>query len=211
MLPRENGNITIIVLLFLILAGLSGFLIYSTQSKTEPTLVLAQITQPTPTPSPWKVYSDPAGFNLTYPREGVMVEKDGYTLGECGQQIKNEGETLLVDNFYKIKAVVWQGTLDEYLIQAGAKNSYETVGLEGSGADEAAELLRLKEGFEIAVGYPPLAFTKAVFKKGEQVYLLQTFNIVNNFGGCILPEIADPVRFSDYHNLSWDIIHSLKF
>ncbi|QQG43664.1 MAG: hypothetical protein HYW45_01440 [Candidatus Daviesbacteria bacterium] len=213
MLPRQNGSVTIVLLLFVIFAGLSGFLIYSIQPKSESTPALAQILNPTPspTPSPWQTYSDPAGFSLTYPREGVVVEEHDYSWGECGKEVKNKDGLLLVDNFYKIKTVEWAGTLDDYLIQVGAKDSYETKSLEGSGADEALVLLRLKEGFEIAVGYPPLAFTKAVFKKGEQVYLMQIFNVVNNFGGCILPGIADPVRFNNYHQFNWDIIHSLKF
>lgn len=211
MLPRQSGSITIVLLLFFIIAGLSGFLVYSIQPKSEPILALPQIVKPTSTPSPWKTYSDPAGFTLTYPRVGAVVEEHKYVLAECGNKIKTEGGILLVDNFYKIKTVDWTGTLEDYLIQAGAKNAYETKVLEGSGADEAVELLRLKEEFEIAVGYPPLAFTKAVYKKGDQIYLMQTYNVINNFGGCILPEIADPARFADYHKLNWDITQSLKF
>lgn len=211
MLPKQNGSITIVLLLFIIFTGLTGFLVYSIQPKSESIIALAQIVKPIPPPSSWKTYSDPAGFTLTYPRVGVVVGEHAYILAECGNKIKTEGGILLVDNFYKIKTVDWTGTLDDYLIKAGAKNAYETKILEGSGADEAVELLRLKEGFEIAVGYPPLSFTKAVYKKGEKIYLMQTYNVVNNFGGCILPGIADPARFTDYHNLNWDITQSLKF
>lgn len=215
MLPKQNGYITILVIFtaLVILVGAGSYLLNNQNDQVKGSHTLNQANIISPPASPWKTYTNNIlGFDITYPRVGVVVTEEGYQQGECGLAIKESSkETILIDNFYKIKTVDWEGTLDEYLVKAGAKNSYETAPLEGSGAEEAVELLRLKEGFEIAVGYPPLAFTKAVFKKGDNIYLMQTFNVVNNFGGCILPATADPTQFSDYHKLDWNILTSIKF
>lgn len=216
-LPNQRGFIAVLVILLLIAAAaITAFLLLSKPPTkvATPKQELVNVPIPTPTPlSPWKIYQG-EGFSVEYPRFGVIVQEDAYIEGECGSQIRldpKDQSALLIDNFFKIKTVSWEKTLEDYLIAMGAKNAYEIEALEGSGVDEAVRLLRLKEGFEIAVGYPPLAFTKTVFRKGEKVYLLQGFNTITNFGGCILPQIADPVKYPEISKQSWDFAASVKF
>ncbi|MDO8618443.1 MAG: hypothetical protein Q7R49_00700 [Candidatus Daviesbacteria bacterium] len=217
-LPNQKGFAPVILIVFVAtILGIGAFFILNqSQNKAQTKITpqtLVQKVLPTPTPSPWKTYLG-EGFEVIYPRAGVIVQDDGYIEGECGAQIKTDPKDkniLLFDNFFKLKEVTWDKTLDEYLISTRAKNAYEVESLDGSGADEAVQLLRLKEGFEVAVGYPPLAFTKAVFKKGEKVYLLQSFNTITNFGGCIMPTIVDPVKYPEVSKQTWDPLTNIKF
>jgi len=210
-LPKQKG-FSLILAVLIVAALLAGGLYFSRSQKiTSPAQLITSL--PIPTPSPWNIYQGD-GFEITYPKNGVIAQDHGYTEGECGTGIKEDPRdksVLLFDNFFKIKEISWDKTLDEYLISTRAKNAYETDVLEGSGADEAIKLLKLKPGFEVAVGYPPLAFTKAVFKKGEKVYLLQSFNTITNFGGCVLPTIVDPVKYPEVSKSTWDPLTRIKF
>lgn len=163
--------------------------------------------------SPWKIYkNEEYGIEITYPRVGVVWTKGGLREGECGFAIKEESSLITLDNLYKLKAVSFTGSLEAYLTSQGAYRAYEIEDLIDSGADEAVRLVKLKPDFEVAVGYPPLAYVKAVFKKGEKIFLLQEIiHNPSNEGGCILPSVIDPTQFSDIAKQDWDIVTSLKF
>ncbi|MBI2017520.1 hypothetical protein HYS92_00570 [Candidatus Daviesbacteria bacterium] len=226
MLPNQKGLVMIpLILLIILIALVAGGLYFYFQNpqsltnvkgvnSTKKASMLPKVFQsPTPTPSPWKIYQDEEyGFEITYPRVGVVWHKDGIGPGECGYAVKEEKGSILIDNFFKIKSVFYNGNLEEYLTQQRAINAYEVGSILDSGADEATQLLRLKPDFEIAVGYPPLAYVKAVFKKGDKIFLMQEIiHNPSNEGGCIQPSVVDPTQFPDIATQTWDITQSIKF
>lgn len=205
--------ILIIVAVFSLITVLF-FYIQKTQSPTNIAGVNSiPETVSTPSPSPWKTYENQEyRFKITYPRVGVVWDEGNLSEGECGNSIKIEKGNILVDNFYVVKVVFWNETLEGYLQSKGAANAYETETLASSGADEAVRLLRLKPGFEIAVGYPPLVYVKAVFKKGDQIFLMQEIvHNPTNIGGCTQPSVVDPTKYGEIAKQTFDITTSLKF
>ncbi len=225
MLPkREIGFALIPLILGIVLVALSAIVAYFYWQSSQNTNIkgvankkssTAEIFKAvaTPTPSPWKTYTNEENkFEIIYPREGLIWSKQGYEKGECGLAIKEEKGVITVDNFYRVKVVPYQGSLDEYLTSQRAKNAYEVEVLAYSGADEAIRLLRLKPNFEIAVGYPPLYYVKAVYKKGENIYLLQeVVHNPTNEGGCVQPSVVDPTQYPDVAKQEWDLAKSIKF
>lgn len=207
MLPK----VLVLVLVIFVLAG--GYFYWQKVDKvSEYTPVVVRPVPSIPL-SPWKVYKNAENnFTVTYPKTGLIWSKDGSFVGECGSVIKEEKNIVSVDNFYKIKKVSFEGSLDEYLVSQRAKNAYITEPLADTGADEALKLVRLKPDFEIAVGYPPLLYTKAVFKRNDEVFLLQEI-IYNpdNEGGCVQPSVVDPSKYPDIAKLEWDLPKSIKF
>lgn len=204
----------IIVVLVSVLVGY--FLMQRTKVTTNVkgvNLIPKVIPTPTAPPSPWKTYeSKEHKFKITYPRLGVLWNEGNLSEGECGNSIKEEKGNILVDNFYIVKVVSWNDTLEGYLQSKGAANAYETEEIANSGADEAVKLLRLKPGFEIAVGYPTLSYVKAVFKKGDRIFLMQEIiHNPNNVGGCIQSAVLDPTKYPEIAKQTWDMTTSLKF
>lgn len=171
---------------------------------------------PTPTPTPWKTYiNNKYNFELTYPVKGVIAKEEGSKEGECGNFIKEEisgpEEKILVDSFFEIKIIPWEGILEDYLKQKGALNVYDFEQILDSGADEAVGVLGLKQDVSYAVGYPPLRFITHIFKKGDKLFLIQDFHNSENFGGCLSPKTLDPIKYAPIVNLEWDIKKSFKF
>ncbi|MFH0937444.1 MAG: hypothetical protein V1808_04085 [Candidatus Daviesbacteria bacterium] len=182
------------------------------QPISQPKLSIFTQATPTPTPSPWKTYTNTKyNFEITYPRLGVIQGEKSLSEEECGKAIKESGSEILLDNFFKIKIVNFEGSLDGYLASVGAKNAYDVEVLANTGADEAVHLVGLKKGYEIAVGYPPLAYVENIYKAGSNIYLVQNFQNSNNIGGCLNPKILDPTKYGKYINLGWDSKTSLKF
>ncbi len=232
-LPQHQKGIVVLPLLIFILAvitvALASFVFldqnqvitHSADSTSQPKAGLIQRIlsdpAPTPTPNPWMSYDNPDyNFRIIYPREGVVYQADGSrTGGFCGGSIIEDPKnaaTILVDNFFKLKIVAWDSTLADYLVSTGGSEAYNIEAIVGSGADEAVKLLGLKPDFEVAVGYPPLAYIKAVYKKGGNIFLMQeVLHNPANPGGCVVPAIVDPSKFSDIASQQWDITTSIKF
>lgn len=201
-----------VAIILLILATVGGFYFWNNKSDNKLPVPNQIFTSPTPTLSPWKTYvNNQLGMKITYPGEGVILTDKSYAEGECGKAIKETGSEISLDNFFKIKIVPWTGTLDEYLVSQRAKNAYDLEKIEGSGADEAINLVGLKKNFEVAVGYPPLVYVKYLFKKGDNLYLVSRFQNPINKGGCINPEVLDPSKYAQYLDLGWNQKNSFKF
>lgn len=181
----------------------------SAKVETQPTLTPLS---PTPTLSSWQTYNNTQyNFELTYPKKGVVVKEAGYEEGECGDSITETAEKIIVDSFFEIKIIPWQGSLDEYLQQKGALDAYDFEQILDSGADEGIEVLGLKQDVSYAVGYPPLRFISHLFKKGDKIFLVEDFHKSEYFGGCLNPKTLDPVKYAQFIDLKWDLNKSFKF
>ncbi|MCL5783924.1 MAG: hypothetical protein M1142_01015 [Patescibacteria group bacterium] len=188
--------------------------------------VNAQVATPSPTPTPilWKTYTNSKyQFQLTYPAQGMVLTKEGYREGECGQAI-GEGtqqsnriipgpvqETIKMDNFFEIVVLNWPGTIDQYLESLGVKNKYDIFSFSSSGADEAIQVIGLKPGKEYAIGYPPLAYVNYIYKKEDNLFLIKGLYDPENYGGCIAPSQLDPAAHDHLKIKNWDIKQSLQF
>lgn len=217
-LPKQAGIAHIFLILIIIVVivfGIVGYLFFKqTQLSTNVKGVnLIPKATPTSAPSPWKIYeNEKYKFKITYPRVGAIWNEGELNEGECGNAIKEDNEVILVDNFYKLKKTPFEGTLEEYLTSQRAANAYEREAIVESGADEAIKLLGLKNGFEVAVGFPPLAYVKAIFKKGDSVFLIQEIvHNPSNAGGCVQPAVVDPTKYPEISNQNWDIVTNFKF
>lgn len=207
-----------LLVIFLILASCiaGGFWYFTRPTPSLPAkLTVLPKTQVVPTPSPWKTYhSLEFDLDITYPANGVIVEKEDTFEGECGNAINidpNNKNILLVDNFYKIKRIDWDGDIENYLQSQGAAKVYDTHIITGSNSDEALALDNLAKGVEYATGMPPLLFVKAIFKKGSSLYLVQLFQYHDNYGGCTDPLTLAPDLHPEVTKLKWDVTTSLKF
>lgn len=214
---EKKGSVFVLLLLGIVLIfSLGGYIWLRNYSNKNTTLILTNKTSPLPTPSPWKAYTNTQyGFQLTYPKEGMILSKDGYVKGECGQAIgeeKNqEGETIKFDNFFEIRIVKWSRTIGDYLSFKGAKNIYDLKLTASSSAYQGIKLLGLKKGVEYAVGFPPLVYVNYIYQKGNHLYIFKDLEHPENLGGCINQIFLDPVKHAHFKNLKWDLDQSLKF
>lgn len=204
----------LILLVVVVVAGSTIFLKVN-KSNTKVALPAAILASPIPTPSPWKVYkNEKYGFSVTYPRIGVIAQKEGFIEGECGGVISEEKKgtnDVTLDNFFGVNVAGWNGTIDDYIKSRGAFEKYNTEVILESGADESIALKGLRPNVEYAVGYPPLQYVIALYKKGNNVFLLQTFQNPTNFGGCIFPGIVNPSDYPEITKQKWDMVKSIKF
>lgn len=217
----QKGYIPILIILGIVLViAIAGGVYYYFQKSPKyfmgaiptPPEVINQMRISTPTPSPWKTYkNDKYGFELTYPREGVVLTDKGNIEGECGKAIIENNGKIDVDNFFQVKMIDWTGTIQDYLDSQRAGKIYNTEAITGTGADEGLYLVGLKKDFEVAVGYPPLLYVKYLFKKGNNLYIVSTFLHPENLGGCINPEVLDPVKYKKYIDQNWNQKNSFKF
>lgn len=151
------------------------------------------------------------GFEFSYPARGIIQNDQNFQEGDCGNFIKETGNNIFVDNLFKIEIVNWSRTIDDYLIQRGAKNKYDFTPILNSNADEALEVTQIKKGLElVAVGYPPLMNILDIYKKGENIFLIEDLENKNN-GGCISPKEVDRAKFPNFANQNWGVKDSFKF
>jgi hypothetical protein len=101
--------------------------------------------------------------------------------------------------------------LDEFIASKGAANKYDLEKIISTNADEAVAFKGLKKGVEYAVGYPPMAYTAALYKKGELILQIISIQNPGNFGGCLNPDLVDPVKYDKYKKLDWKLENNLKF
>lgn len=226
-MPKEKGFTGVllivgflVILVLLVLVMFLGKVAWVQISKLQ--IVSPPKAQPTPappppiTPSPWKTYiNNKYNFELAYPAKGITIKETEHQEGECGTYIseKSSGgeERILVDSFFEIKIISWEGTLEDYLRQKGAWDAYNFEQILNTGADEAVEVRGLKQEVSYAVGYPPLRFITRIFKKGEKLFLIQDFHNAEYFGGCLNPKVLDPVKYTNIVNLEWDLKKNFKF
>lgn len=213
----EEGFSGLVIFLVIPAIVLLGAIFYWYRpTYVQNNLTTAQVLS-TPTPSPWKTYSnDQYGFEITYPAEGVVLSEDRMQLGECGNAIKLDtnksyGNSLQVDNFFWIKIVNWDKSISDYMKEEGAVGKYNVKLISGSGADEAIALEGLKKNVEYARGFPPLVYVSSLYKKNDNLFLLQSFPNPTNQGGCISPYTANPTEFPNIAGKDWDVATSLKF
>ncbi len=218
-LPKDDSGFsnTLIFIVVAIIIGSLAFWYFLRMQTNYTSPILPRLSVgPTPTPSPFKTYTNEKyGFTITYPRMGVVAHENDMSKGECGGAIKEDAKdaTLItVDNFMTIQVQAFPGPVQDYLKSAGAANIYETTNIATASASEDALLIGdLKKGVEYARGFPPLVYTKAIYKKGDKLFIMKATQFPNNFGGCVLPEMVDPIKFPDIAKQKWDITQSLKF
>lgn len=214
-----SGFNHLLLILGLALIGLISLSFYSFKQivnniVSSSPLKAQQLVQPTP--SPWKIYQNTKyNFKLSYPKIGERWIKDEYLKGECGQSIK-EGqlkgsvphwlvkEVIKVDNFFEIKVVKNQESINSYLKIFGADREYDLEEVKIFGADEAQRVIGLKKGAKYAVGFPPLVYVSHVIRKGENLFLIVDLEHPDNEGGCVAERFLDPVKY-EYLKPIWEI------
>lgn len=220
MSSQKGFSALILIIIIVVLLLLAGGFWFLSQNKSTANIVSPVTKQlnalaPSPTPSIWNTFTDQEyGFEVTYPKVGVIVNEDGFTQGVCGNAIKTNQKgvnNIIIDNFFGIKIVPWEGSIAAYMKSQAAANKYNIQVINGSGADEAIALKGLKQNVEYARGYPPLAYVVALYKKGDNLFLMQTFQNPGNFGGCIDPSLADAALYPDIAKQKWNMVESLKF
>ncbi|RJQ37281.1 hypothetical protein C4559_03870 [Candidatus Microgenomates bacterium] len=221
--PRQNSKYLIFIFIFVLISTtiafvIGGFVLAKKYAEKKLTVKISTIiSSPTPTPTPsFKKYENVKyGFELLYPAKGITEKENKFKEAECGNAIKETNDGILVDNFFLIRILNWQGTLDDYLVQKGAKNIYDFKKIETSNADEALEVIDLKKGLEVAsIGYPPLMYISSLYKNNNMIFLFVHLPHPPNQTdpkGCLNPKDLDPNKFAKYVDQKWDIIQSFKF
>lgn len=214
-------NIIILIILLLILIPTSLFLKLNTKEeiKTQTKKPIIKVS-PSPRPDPkadnFKTYVNTKfGFEFKYPAKGVIQKEKETAEGECGDSIKENADGILVDNFFQIKIMDWQGTIDDYLIQIGARNKYELETIEASNADEAIKVISIKKGLELSsIGFPPLMYVSNIYKKDTNLFIIMHKTHPPepiNLNGCLNPKDLDFTKYPQYANQIWDVAASFKF
>lgn len=211
-IKKEKGFVGFFLLIILIAVVLVGGF-YFVKSKEQKPLIKPEIkVQPTPTPSPWATYiNSKYNFSLTYPKLGVIHGENEYFEGECGKEIKEQPNVIIFDNLAEIQIVSWDGSLDDYLVSKGAFGQYDLSPVASSSAYQLIEVIGLKKGAEYAVGYPPLVYINYIYKRDTNVFLIRIPPTHNNIGGCVNPNLVDPVKYSKYKDQGWDFKKNFTF
>lgn len=183
--------------------------------RTGPNCEFASCPKVTPTPA-FKTYkNDQYGFEFNYPIKGITQKGEEFTEVECGNAIKETKDGILVDNLFKIQIINFPKTIDDYLVQRGAKNTYEFEPILNSSADEAIKVVGIKKGMElVSVGYPPLMYVLYIYKKDDKIFLVVHEAHPPNPTipeGCINPKDLDHTKFPKFANDTWDVKDSFKF
>ncbi|MCL5433298.1 MAG: hypothetical protein M1524_04265 [Patescibacteria group bacterium] len=173
-----------------------------------------------PTPS-FKTYTnDKYGFQITYPSRGVIAggnETIIYSEGECGKYIKEAEPSdksvkteIAFDNFFSIRIIDWNKSINDYVKEKGRENFYDLQPINGSNADEAIEIKGVKPDAPKEILWGGLDYVKDIYKKGNNLFIIMSNqNYLNN--GCISPSMVDPVKYPGIKNDNWDISTNFKF
>lgn len=178
----------------------------------SPTLTQAPYS-PTPTIDPnLKTYTNiKYGFSFEIPIKGITQKGNEFSEIDCGNAIKETANPVLIDNLFKINILNWTQTIDDYLISKRAKDIYTFEQILNSNADEAVKVVSLKKGLEVAsVGYPPLMHIQAIYKKDDNLFIIEDFVNPSN-AGCINPNDLDHTKYSKYVDQNWNVLKSFKF
>lgn len=227
-MPKGFAGIYIFLIVLIIgiaTGGVFYFSGYFQRTSTLPTIQIASKTvaapkatdTPTPTPIVWKTYTNTTyGFSLDYPKKGMILGKEDYFEGECGNFIKEKtnalGQHIQIDNFFEVKIIIWEKNIEEYLKSIGAYKMYDLEPITDFGADEAVKVIGLTKGAEIAVGYPPLMYVTHIYKKDNFIFsIIGLENPNKGWEGCTAAIVLDPVAHAHLEVIDWDIAKSLKF
>lgn len=192
------------------LFGLTDF--FTSKLSSTSISIVREIT-PTPATSiNLKTYANTKyDFEFSYPAKGITQKGNKFSEVECGNAIKETNDLILVDNLFKIEILNWTKTIDDYLISKGAKKTYEFDQIPNTGADEAIKVKGIKKGLElVSVGYPALMNIQAIYKKGDNLFLIVNFEDASNVG-CINPKDLDHTKYPKYANQKWNVIDSFRF
>jgi len=214
-----------IFLIVLPLLLIGAFYFLQGKIKKQITQTPIAVNTPTPTPPILKTYTNEKyGFEFTYPAKGIILiddeEVEGPKVlneveGQCGNAIKENLGSILIDNFYEIKILDWKRTIDDYIVQKNAKKTYDFEPINNSNADEAVKVLGIKKGMElVSVGYPPLMYIEDIYKKDNKLFIFVHSSHPpkpTNPNGCLNPEDINPIKYKKYVDQNWRIETSFKF
>lgn len=222
-LPKGQSGFAHIFIIFLVgflILGGGGFYYFASQQNyVSPESRLPNfLPTPKPTLNPFKVYTNSEyNFEITYPSTGLIQDGANQSVGECGNTIKQitpigkiYQDMYAVDNLYNLAIQSFDDSIKDYLTQNRALNIYNFSAIKGSNADEAIALDGLKKDVEFS-NFPPLAFVASIYKKDDNLFLIMTTQNPGNAGGCLRPDILNPVQYKDLVDLKWDYKRSLKF
>lgn len=184
---------------------------------------------PSPTPTPdktpnWKTYrNEKYGFEFRYPPKGIIAdfEKDPkeWIEGECGLTIKEETrkdwvnpqkdiQLITCGNYFTIYIKTGYKSIDNYFSNLSkAYDIHDLYNIEKiniPGADEAVLIGSLRSEVWKDMGYPPLAYTSAIYYRNGIIYEVADNQDIMFEGDCLLQIPADKEKKKE-------ILRSFKF
>jgi hypothetical protein len=192
------------LILVVIIGGATYLLVKNSTSKNQidsskPIKRLSPTPTPMPTPLTKTYVNYNYAFQIIYPAKGDIQTANGTIKGECGNAISEiitpyAKDTVTIDNFLQIVVVDWSRSINEYLVRQNADSFYTTSPIASTSADEAVSL-KLNDNWRSLTTSltPPLASTINIYKKGNNLFLLNTLPENNNINGCI-PKNVDFVK-----------------
>jgi heme/copper-type cytochrome/quinol oxidase subunit 2 len=198
----------LVIAAILVLVVTIGSVIYllvknsASKNQTDSSRPIKRLS-PTPTPNPMPLTKTYVNYNyafqIIYPANGDIQTANGIIKGECGNAISEiitpyAKDTVTIDNFLQIVVVDWSRPINEYLVRQKANSFYTTSPIASTSADEAVSL-KLNDNWRSQTTSltPPLASTINIYKKGDNLFLLNTLAENNNINGCI-PKNVDFVK-----------------
>jgi len=193
----------------------------------SPLLTPTSTSAPTPTPDKtpnWKTYrNEKYGFEFRYPPKGIIAdfEKDPkeWIEGECGLTIKEETrkdwvnpqkdiQLITCGNFFTVYIKTDYKSIDNYFSNLSkAYDIHDLYNIEKiniPGADEAVLIGSFKPENWKDMGYPPLAYTLAIYCRSGIIYQVADNQDVMAEGDCLLQMPGDREKKKE-------ILRSFKF
>lgn len=184
---------------------------------------------PSPTPTPdktpnWKTYrNEKYGFEFRYPPKGIIAdfEKDPkeWIEGECGLTIKEETrkdwvnpqrdiQLITCGNYFTVYIKTGFKSIDNYFSNLSETydihDLYNIEKINIPGADEAVLIGSFRSEVWKDMGYPPLAYSSAIYYRNGIIYEVASDQDIMSEGDCLLQIPADKEK-------KQEILRSFKF
>lgn len=184
---------------------------------------------PTPIPTPdknpgWKTYrNEKYGFEFRYPPRGIIpdFEKDweNWKEGQCELTTREETRKdwfnpqkdifeIVCGNYFTVCINTDFKSIDDYFNHNNLSQGYNLYNLYNiervdiPGANEAVLIGNIRPEVWKGEGYPPLAYTLAIYYRNGRIYHIRVNQDIMFEGDCLLPETEGKKR---------EILRSFRF